>query len=324
MAFEKRLKHLKSCVYIGGPRSVVAAFLALGHDGAWPSSTAQNQLARINPRRHPRCVKLFIMTDLEGVAGVINGADWLYPTGRYYETAKRFLTNEINAAIRAFTDHGFDEIVVADGHGAGAVNIELLDRRAKLIRGWGPVVRPFGLDRSFHAMAYVGQHAKAGTPFSHLTHTGWWDVRDQRLNGVSIGEYGEGAFGAGELGVPLIFASGELAFTKEVAALTPWVVTASVLEGTIGGSGDELSGEEYERFHEGALHLHPEAANDLIEIRARESVQLFAKDRQRFKLLKLDPPYRLECDTRSYRGKAGATSVKEHPDSILGLWKCQQ
>jgi D-aminopeptidase len=33
-------------------------------------------------------MKLFIMTELEGVAGVINGSDWLYPTGRYYETAR--------------------------------------------------------------------------------------------------------------------------------------------------------------------------------------------------------------------------------------------
>lgn len=42
------------------------------------------------------------MTDLEGVAGVINGSDWLCPTGRYYEVARRLLTQEVNAAIRAF------------------------------------------------------------------------------------------------------------------------------------------------------------------------------------------------------------------------------
>ncbi len=264
-------------------------------------------------------MKLFIMTDLEGVAGVINGADWLYPTGRYYETARRFLTEEVNAAIRAFAENGFAEILVADGHGAGAVNLEILDPRARLIRGWGGEPYPFGLDSSFDAFAYVGQHAKAGTAFSHLTHTGWWNVRDQRLNGVSIGEYGEGAFTAGELGVPLVFASGEKAFGAEVAALTPWVITASVLEGTIGETGDALSGEEYEHCHEAAVHLHPERACALIYDRAREAAAAFRSDRSRFQPLKLAPPYRLERMLRAYQGKPARKVTVEHPTSIIAL-----
>jgi D-aminopeptidase len=231
------------------------------------------------------------------------------------------LTAEVNAAIHAFMANGFTEVVVADGHGAGGINIELLDRRAKLGRGWGPVPHPFGLDASFTAMAYVGQHAKAGTAFSHLTHTGWWDVRDQRINGVSVGEYGEGALCGGELNVPLIFASGEKAFTQEVAALTPWVITAAVLEGVIGGTGDELTGEEYEHFHEGAIHLQPEAANELIERRATEAARAFRSERGRFQLLKLKPPYRREHDLRSYRGKPARTVVTENAESVIALLK---
>ena len=53
--------------------------------------------------------RLFIMTDLEGVAGVISGKDYLYPTGRYYETARRLLTEEVNAAIAGFAAAGFDD-----------------------------------------------------------------------------------------------------------------------------------------------------------------------------------------------------------------------
>ena len=44
-------------------------------------------------------MKVFLMTDLEAVAGVINFLDWCYPTGRYYDQAKELLTLEANAAI---------------------------------------------------------------------------------------------------------------------------------------------------------------------------------------------------------------------------------
>src|SRR5687768_6227594 len=123
-------------------------------------------------------LNLFVMTDLEGVAGVINGRDYLGPSGRYYETARRLLTLEVNAAIEGFAVTGFEGFLVVDGHGEGAINIELLDSRARLARGipTGSTAPhgPWGLNDSFDAMAVVGQHAKAGTPLSHLTHTGWW------------------------------------------------------------------------------------------------------------------------------------------------------
>lgn len=265
-------------------------------------------------------MKIFIMSDLEGVAGVINGQDYLTPQGRYHEIARELLTQELNAAIQGFADGGFTEFLVADGHGAGAVNITNLDPRARLARGWGPAVYPFGLDSTFDAMAYVGQHAKAGTPFSHLTHTGWWNVRDEQLNGLSIGEYGEGALCAGELGVPIIFASGEKALCDEVHALTPWVTTAAVLEGVCPGSGNELTGEEYENFHVGAIHLQPVRARELIQSQALLAAQRFKSDRQSFKLLKLDPPYTLAHHSRAYNGKEAHTKTTEHATSVIKLF----
>lgn len=264
-------------------------------------------------------MKLFVMTDLEGVAGVLNGADWLYPSGRHHDAARRLLTCEVNAAVGAFHAGGFEEILVCDGHGEGAIDPEQLDPHARLIRGWSKEPYPFGMDRSFDAVAYLGQHAKAGTPFSHLTHTGWWNVRDQRINGRSVGEYGEGALCAGELGMPVIFAAGEKAFCAEAAALTPWVVSVPVLEGTIGGTGDELSGEEYERFHEGAIHLQPKRACEVIAAAAGEAAAAFRADRSRFKTLRLDPPYRLEREIRPYRGAPARVIRVSDPNSVINL-----
>jgi len=265
--------------------------------------------------------KLYIMTDLEGVAGVINGADWLYPAGRYYETAKKFLTEEVNAAIRGFLDAGFEDIVVADGHGAGAINIELLDSRARLMRGW-PVDKPypFGMDSSYDALAYVGQHAKAGTEFSHITHTGWFNCLDMSINGVSIGEYGQGALCAGELGIPVIFAAGEKAFAQEVNALTPHVITAAVKEGTIGGTGDDLTAEQYKVFHEGAIHLSPIKARGLIYRQAKTAAELFLKNPISFAPLKLSPPYTLVHKFRPYKGESAKTLTRIHETSVIDLF----
>lgn len=100
-------------------------------------------------------MKLYIMTDLEAVAGVLNSADWLDSTGRYYEKAKRLLTEEVNAGIRGFSEGGFHEIVVADGHGHGGIDVELLDKRAMLMRGWPKKPYPFGLDKTYSAVAFI-------------------------------------------------------------------------------------------------------------------------------------------------------------------------
>lgn len=264
-------------------------------------------------------MKIYIMTDLEGVAGVVNSADWLGPTSRYYETAKRLLTEEINSAIRGFIEGGFDEFVIADGHGHGGIDIELLDSRANLMRGWSKKPYPFGLDKSYSAAAFVGQHAKAGTEFSHLTHTGWWNCLDFAINGVSVGEYGQITLVAGELGIPVIFASGEKALCIEAQSLTPWVITAAVKEGTIGGTGSELSGEDYEHFHEGAIHLSPYKSRELIFAQAKYAAQEFQKNSSQFKPICLTPPYKLEQKFRPYKGKPATVITYDHPDSIISL-----
>ena len=40
-------------------------------------------------------MKIAIMTDCEGVAGVINSTDWIHPDSKYYEQTKVLLTEEV-------------------------------------------------------------------------------------------------------------------------------------------------------------------------------------------------------------------------------------
>ena len=208
-------------------------------------------------------MKIYVMTDLEGVAGVMDAADWLNAEGRYYETAKALLTEEVNAAVGGFLDAGFDDVVVADGHGHGGIHPERLHPEARLMRGW-PTKWPLLLDETYDAVAWVGQHAKAGTEYSHLTHTQWWNYVDLRINGVSIGELGQFAMCASELGVPGIFASGEKALAAEARELMPWIETVCVKEGTAPGRGDELDVDAYAGFHPSAIHLSPAKARETI------------------------------------------------------------
>jgi D-amino peptidase len=67
-------------------------------------------------------VKVFIISDIEGVAGIVKGQqtgpgphgdDTLFAEGR------KLYTEEINAAVRGAKAAGATEIVVMDCHGAG-------------------------------------------------------------------------------------------------------------------------------------------------------------------------------------------------------------
>ena len=110
--------------------------------------------------------KVFIMTDMEGVAGVLDFDNWCTPESRYYDLGKEFLTLEVNAAIEGFARGGATEFLVADGHGHGGINPKLLDPRAELARSWAPHSYPFSLEKGFAFAAWVGQHAMSRSEYA--------------------------------------------------------------------------------------------------------------------------------------------------------------
>ena len=264
-------------------------------------------------------MKIMIITDMEGVAGVQNHDDWVLPAGRFYDQGRRLLTQEVNAAIAGLAAGGAKEFVVADAHGAGGIDPELLDSRALLQRGWGPRPYPFGMDASFDGLAFVGQHAKAGTPFSHITHTGWFDVIDVSINGVSVGEYGEVALCGMELGVPTILACGEEAFTREAEDLTPGVITAWGKRGTLEDGLDELDQFEYRKAKLGALHLSPVKARQAIRAAAKKAALKLAGKRHVFHFPDIGAPYKMVARMRKEGDKPARTVVKEHRSSVIAL-----
>ena len=263
--------------------------------------------------------KVCIMTDLEGVAGVRDSEQWCRPDGRYYDLGRKLLTLEVNAAIKGLLAGGAEEIVVVDGHGAGAVDIELLDRRAELERGWpsgwpGPSLAAGGFD----AVAWVGQHAKAGTPYAHLAHTQGFNYLDLAVNGVSIGEFGQFALCASELGVRSILATGDQALTEEARALVPGIETVAVKRGTTPGRSDDLTAEQYGARNTAAIHRQPEAARSLIRAAALRAMR--RAQQEEFGLIALKPPFERVARFRPKQaGQPALISRESHASSVIEL-----
>ena len=263
-------------------------------------------------------MRIAVITDMEGAAGVLNFEDWTEPGGRYYERGKEFLTEETNAAIEGFYRAESNlQIVVIDGHGPGGIDPWPLDRRAELSRGWG-VYHQFGLNDGFDAVAWVGQHAKSGTLRAHMAHTGSCDVLEHRINGISMGEFGECAAIAGFYGAAAIFGSGDRTFTEEAKALTPWIHTVEVKRGVNLTDGARCDTEGYRRHTPGATHVHPLRARELIRDGAERALRDFADNREKFLPLKLEPPF--VCETW-YR--AGYKETRRHDSDIVAMYSAK-
>lgn len=192
-------------------------------------------------------MKVFIGTDLEGVAGVVSFEKQAYPDGKYYEAAKKLLTAEINAAVDGLIEAGADDILVMDGHGPGAVSFEDLHRKAKLMHGrpLPPRTVMQGIIGEYDVCMMLGQHAMAGVKLGTLNHTQSSSSIDYyKLNGKPIGEIAQFALQQGGLGLPLIFLSGDDAACAEASELIPEITTVSVKRGVGRNSAISLSVEE--------------------------------------------------------------------------------
>ena len=170
-------------------------------------------------------MKVYIQTDIEGVAGVV---EWdprnsTYTDIEKYEKRKvisRLLTGEVNAAIRAAFDEGADTVYVNDNHGdCKTIDLEALDPRAELMHGMAntqPAWLPC-LDETFDCVVAVGMHAMAGSKEASLPHS-CWHINDDRY---LLSEATMCAALAGTFGVPFVFASGDQTITAEIREKVP-------------------------------------------------------------------------------------------------------
>lgn len=260
---------------------------------------------------------IYLMTDLEGVAGVQNALEWTRPGQPFYPLSRQLLTREVNAAVEGFLAGGATAVLVVDGHGPGAVDIQDLDSRARFMRGW-PQGWPLGLEEGgYDAVAWVGQHAMSRTPFANMAHTQSFGYLEMSVNGTAIGEFGQLALCAGQLGVPAIFGAGDQAFTAEAEALVPGIHTVAVKRGTRPGRGDECTDTAYQERNGSAIHLQPRQACERIRAGAAAAVRRFLE--APFGLAAMEPPFRRTVVMRATENAPRRFTVDEHATELAPL-----
>jgi D-amino peptidase len=176
----------------------------------------------------------FIITDLEGTAGVTSFNGQTRPDARYLDRSRRLASAEVNAAVDALVERGVDDILVLDGHGCEGLWYEDLHPAVKLMHGrpHAPhsVIDPI-IDR-YEAALIIGQHAMAGVRSGNLNHTQNSLLIDYiKINGKLAGEIAQWALYYGAAGLPFIFLSGETDACTEAQELIPQIETVSVKQG---------------------------------------------------------------------------------------------
>jgi len=264
-------------------------------------------------------MKIYVICDLEGVAGVIDHRQQCWFDGKYYEQARRLATLELNALVEGALEGGATEIVAWDGHGPfpGGLDVELLHPACKLIMGAGDG-GPIGLDNSYDALFQCGVHAMAGTEKAVLAHSFMGNIVNYWVNGMLIGEIGVSAAIAGEQGVPLVFISGDRAAAEEAQALVPDIEVAIVKEG--------LSPKAAGLSSAPAISLTPEKARKVIQEAAKRAMAKIGQ----ITPFRFEPPYTIRTEfidqkdadqaaTRQGVKRINATTVEEKIECLSSL-----
>ena len=183
-------------------------------------------------------LRIFVSVDMEGAPGIVH-RDQLLPGQSDYARGRELLTRDVLAAVTAALSYeGVEHVRVCDGHGTMRnLLLERFPAACDVVVGPASsksLCQSEGLDDTFHAVMYVGYHARAGTPGAVLPHT-WVGslVHEIRVNGRVFGETALNAALAGEFGVPAVFLAGDEAACREAAAdVGPHIVTVATKRAT--------------------------------------------------------------------------------------------
>jgi D-amino peptidase len=212
-------------------------------------------------------VKVFISSDMEGTAGVV---DWEHVRehGPRYEYFVDLLTAEVNAAIDGAARAGATEFLVNDSHGRMAnLRPDALAGSASYLSGrYKPMYMMEGLDGSFDAVFFVSYHGSMSSDASTLSHTYYpAAIAEVAINGVVAGESGINALVALAYGVPVVLVTGDSTTARETDAFCPGIQRVVVKESV-------------SRF--AASSLHPERARALISEASCLAIASLATARQ--------------------------------------------
>jgi D-amino peptidase len=203
-------------------------------------------------------MKVFISSDMEGTAGVVDWGQCLLgePEYDYY---RGLLQAEVNAAIEGALAAGADEFLVNDSHSKMQnLRPDALAGSARYLSGrHKPLYMMQGLDASFAAVFFVSYHGSMSTssPLSHTYNPR--AIAEVRLNGTVVGESGINALVALGHDVPVVLVTGDNVTAAEAVLICPGIRTAVVKSAVSRFAADSM---------------HPHAARDLIRAEAEAAV----------------------------------------------------
>jgi len=178
-------------------------------------------------------LKIYVVTDLEGISGVYKFAQTREADTPLNREARGYFMDDVAAVVRGLRDAGATEVLILDGHGSQAVIPHLMVPGAKYVTGLPRPEVLWGLDRSFAGIVMLGYHAMMGTPDGVLHHTQSSKSENRYwYNGVESGEIVQMAAIAGHFGVPPILVTGDEATCREsLKFFGPSCVTVAVKKG---------------------------------------------------------------------------------------------
>ncbi len=224
--------------------------------------------------------KVFISVDMEGIAGIVHG-DHTSSSGKDYGIARRWMTEEANAAIRGALEAGATEIVVNDSHGSMRnIIASELNPAAFLITGSPKLLSMMqGLDQSYDAVIFIGYHARAGTKDGVLDHTiSGGTIYSIKVNGSEMSEAELNALIAGWHDVPVVLIAGDAAICEQTKKSLGGELEVAVVKRAVG------------RY--AAKTLTPQKAQELIQ----KKTKIALEKRDKIKPFKQKAPYRFDVN----------------------------
>jgi D-amino peptidase len=224
---------------------------------------------------------VYVSCDMEGTAGVCSWNQVDPSNPHEYPIYRRYMTQEVRAAIEGAREGGATDILVNDSHWSmhNLLFDELPQDDGLRVLSGAPKPRSMGqgLDGSYNGVFLTGYHAKAGDSAA-LAHTMTDLVYSVTVNGTPCSEALVFSALAGSYGVPVVLVTGDTTIVDEVAKFLPWAVGVAVKD-SVGFSA--------------VNSLTPKAAQDAIRAGAREAMTRIGDA----KPFTFDPPYELIVET---------------------------
>jgi D-amino peptidase len=209
-------------------------------------------------------VRVHIISDMEGVSGIVNG-DQTNAGRPQFEEGRKLYTEDINAAVRGAKAAGATEIVVTDCHGAGegytfnSLIPEELDPDCEFVVQSEWTGYTGFLEEGCDAALFIGMHARAGTTEGVLNHTvSGVDWQNLWFNDTLVGETGINAALCGTWDCPVVLVSGDHAACREATDLLGDGLTTVQVKQGLGARTARM--------------LQPKRARQLIEEGAKKAL----------------------------------------------------